>query len=119
MKQRAAYSFLDVLIVAGLVGLLLAITIPAFVQARQDHATQRCIENLRDMEKAKSQCAAEKKWVDGQAIDPDSPEEKAVIGFLKNKSLPTCRAGGAYHWNAVGKPPTCTKGPDGHQLPAE
>jgi len=119
MKQRAAYSFLDMLIVVGLIGLLLAITIPAFIHARQDHATQRCIENLRVLEKAKAKCATEKNWVDGQAIEPGSAEETAAIGFLKNKKMPTCRAGGTYHWNVVGKPPTCSKGPDGHVLPAE
>jgi hypothetical protein len=119
MKQRAAYSFLDVLIIVGIIGLLLAITIPAFLQARQEHATQRCIENLREMAKAKTQCTAEKTWADGQAIEPGSPEETTAVGFLKNKRLPSCRAGGVYRWNPAGKPPTCSKGPDGHQLPAE
>ena len=73
-------------------------------------AKKTCLNNLRLIDDAKQQWAAD--------LDkPDSavPSEKDLAPYLKNGVLPVCPGGGIYLINAVDELPTCSVA--GHVLP--
>jgi hypothetical protein len=89
-------------------GMLAAIAIPNFVKARATSQQNACINNLRQIDAAKSQWALEKSKKDG-----DVPTKDDLLPYLRK--WPTCPSGGTYTINAVGEPPTCSV--PGHVLP--
>jgi hypothetical protein len=69
-----------------------------------------CTHNLRVIDAAKQQWALEKaKPLNTLVAGPD------ISPYLKDKTMPTCPAGGAYSINPVGVTPTCSS--PGHALP--
>ncbi len=115
-KQRG-FTFLEIMIVAAAVGLLATIAMPTWVKARSTTQTQNCLNNLRQIDGAKQQWAAENK-------QPTSatPSFADISGYLKSCS--TCPAGAAtatfddtYQMNNVGTPPQCRIQPQTHVMP--
>lgn len=95
-----------------LIGILAAIAIPNFVQARKVAITNLCINNLRQIDRAKQTWAIENGKDDSQTPTPQDLEK-----YLKRGSNTlVCPAGGHYSINSVGQRPTCSI--PGHQLPA-
>ena len=92
--------------------LLVAIAIPNFVKARSTSGRDSCVSNLRQIDGAKDQWAIENKVAKG-----GTPDTNAVCEYIKGNHLPTCRAGGTYSLNPIGKNPTCRIGGSGHSLP--
>jgi hypothetical protein len=96
-------------------GLLAAIAIPNFVNARTTACKGACIANLKQIDGAVMQWALEYKKTTN-----DVPEMRGVVEYLKGSVLPVCPAGGSYHLGkTVGAPPTCSgnrDGNDGHRL---
>lgn len=108
-KKNKGFTLVEIMIVVLIIGILLAIAVPNFIQARNTSRTRTCIANLRQIEAAKEQWAMENNQ--GAAAVP-------VQGDLMPtymKSWPSCPAGGAYAINAVNANPTCTTA--GHALP--
>ncbi len=91
------------------VGMLAAIAIPNFVNAR--HAAQKntCVTNLRQIDAAKQQWALENKKADTDVPTPDD-----LKPYLKLHKLPTCPAGGTYNLHHVADLPACSV--PGHKL---
>lgn len=88
-----------------------AITIPAFVRARDVSQQNACINNLRIIDSAKEQWTlAERKDVG------DSVDVPAVNHYIKGATTPECPAEGTYTYNPIGQSPTCSK--PKHELPA-
>jgi hypothetical protein len=92
-----------------MIGLLVAIAIPNFVQARNTAQLNHCINNLRQIESAKQQWALEH-----QKQDADTPMPADLTRYLQNGQWPVCLAGGTYSINAVSGAPACNI--TGHQL---
>jgi chromosome segregation ATPase len=69
-----------------------------------------CINNLRQIEAAKQQWAAE-----NPAAIAVIPTAADLAKYLPNKTLPVCPGGGAYAINAASVKPTCSVA--GHVLP--
>jgi hypothetical protein len=90
--------------------LMLAITIPNFVKARETVQTNLCVNNLRLIDAAKQQWALQNSKNPG-----DVPTEADLKPFLKDGVFPVCPAGGTYTIGAVSNSPTCSI--SGHQLP--
>jgi hypothetical protein len=74
---------------------------PAAAQAVDPRAA--CVGNLRLIEAAKKQLAAERKLKAGDPVDA-----AALAGYLKGGALPTCPGGGRYEVKAIGAEPTCS-----------
>ncbi len=94
-----------------IIPLMLAIAIPNFVKARNVAIENACINNLRQIEAAKSEWALGKNKTGG-----DVPTAQDLTPYLTNGKFPVCIAGGAYIIGAVSNLPTCSI--PGHQLPA-
>ena len=102
-------------LVTGYVGIamimvLLPIAIPNFIKARNTAQTNMCINNLRQIDSAKSEWALEH----GKKAE-DVPTAADLTPYLKNGHMPVCPAGGVYTIGADSTPPTCSV--QGHVLP--
>lgn len=87
-----------------LVPLMIAIAIPNFVRAREVAQRNGCINNLRQIDGAKSQWALETGAEEGQSVISDDIAPYLAEGV----GLFTCPAGGTYSFNAVNQDPTCS-----------
>ncbi len=102
-KNAKGFTLVEIMIVVAIIGLLAAIAVPNFVQARQTARTNSCINNMRLIESAKEQWALETGADDGAAVvDAD------IQPYLKNNTVPVCPVGNtAYVITAVGTNQDC------------
>lgn len=110
--SQAGFTQVEIMIVVAIIGLLAAIAIPNFAKARESAAREACKMNLKAIDSAKEVWATENRKGTGDAVD-----EAAVNSYLNDGKATECPTGGTYSYNAVGTPPTCSKGPtSGHTL---
>lgn len=111
-RRRAGFTLVEILIVVAIIGILVAVALPAFMKSRAQARKQVCIENLSQIESAKQQWGLENGKKDG-----DVPNEVDLIGDTKYmKKMPQCPGGGAYELQAIGRTATCSQRSDGHEL---
>lgn len=75
---RAGFTLTEVMIVAGIIGLLAEIAIPNFLEARNTASRNACINNLRQIDNAKQQWALEELRAPNQT--PREDELSPYIG---------------------------------------
>ena len=105
-KNSKGFTLVEIMIVVAIIGLLAAIAVPNFVQARQTARTNACINNLRLIDAAKEQLALETNRTDGDAVANGA----ALDNYLKGGFAATqCPVSGAadYTVNAIGTAPDC------------
>lgn len=112
-----AFTLIEIMVVAVLVGLLSAIALPNFVRTRTTARTDTCINNLRAIEYAIEQWALEANK-DGSA----AVEFSDISPYLKRATI--CPAGGttfanSYLVSLVSEQPVCQKVPLAHLLPGQ
>ena len=95
---------LSIPFILGVVGLLAAIAIPSFINARETSQLNACVNNLRVIEEAKRSVVLTHPYKDGDAVaEPEvSPLLKNGFGGL------VCPKGGRYMINPVGQAPECS-----------
>ena len=110
--NRKNFTLVEIMIVVAIIGLLAAIAIPSFINARNTSRTKACINNLRQIDGAKEQ------WAMANNKGPTDACVMTDIVPTYIKATPTCPAGPtAYVVNAIGTNPTCGNGATGHVLP--
>ena len=109
--KKSAFTLVEIMIVVAIIGLLAAIAIPSFINARNTSRKNACINNLRQIDGAKEQYALANN-VDTGA----TPLLASLVGSTAwIKATPQCKSGGTYSVNAIGTDPTCGYG-NGHNL---
>jgi len=99
------------MIVVLIIGILMAIAVPNFIQARQTSRRNSCIANLKQIDSAKEQFAMENKLDTGATV----AWTDLVTTYMK--SQPSCPGGGTYTIDVVGTNPSCSLAASGHVLP--
>jgi prepilin-type N-terminal cleavage/methylation domain-containing protein len=103
-RKQHGFTLIEMMIVVGILGLIVALAIPNFFKARTNSRIQMCIENLSQIESAKQLWGVEHGKTDG-----DAPTEADLIGpALYIKKMPLCPGGGTYDFKSIGTVATCT-----------
>jgi len=109
-RRRHGFTLVEIMIVVAVIGVILAISLPAFMKSRTQARKQVCIENISQIESAKQQWGVENSKKDG-----DSPTEADLVGDTRYiKKMPQCPGGGTYDFQSIGTVTTCTQ--EGHVL---
>ena len=113
-KNTAGFTLVEIMIVVAIIGLLAAIAVPNFAQARTNARRGTCINNMRLIDASKEQYALE-----NNKDSTTTPVAADITPYLKSNTMPTCPATGTYTIAAIGTKPTCNKSaaPDLHVLP--
>ena len=115
-KNTAGFTLVEIMIVVAIIGLLAAIAVPNFAQARTNARRSTCINNLRLIDASKEQYALE-----NNKDNTVTPAPADLTPYLKSNVMPTCPSGGDYLAGVglIGTKPACTKtaAPDLHVLP--
>jgi len=114
LRKLAGFTLVEIMIVVLIIGILLAIAIPNFIQSRESARARACIGNLKQIDSAKQQWLMDNKasaiateaWTNPftQAADP----ENLVGTYIR--SGPSCPEGGIYNTNTATTIPTCSLG---------
>ena len=108
-RKNKGFTLVEIMIVVLIIGILMAIAVPNFIQARQSSRRSSCLANLKQIDAAKEQYA-----MDAQ-LDTCAAVAWNNLTPTYMKSQPRCPAGGAYTLAAIGTKPTCSIA--GHALP--
>ena len=116
---NAGFTLVEIMIVVLIIGILLAIAIPNFVQARETSRAKSCVANLYQINSAKLQCTMDNKlgasdttskfYVDGATANSTGNYQLVGNGSTTYiRQAPVCPSGGSYTPGSVGATPTCS-----------
>ena len=116
INSNRAFTLIEILIVAVIIGIIIAIALPNFAKSREISQRNACIANLKQINAAVDQWVIEKGVATGIVLS-DSDEEEIYSNYLKG-SRPKCPSGGTYTLHAVGSADqvTCSLADKGHAL---
>ena len=112
--NRKGFTLVEIMIVVAIIGLLAAIAIPNFVQARTKAQTNSCVANLKQIQGAISLWALDDGKKDADAV--------AMTNLVPTyiKTTPYCPLdtdSTGYTLTTVGANPVCPEDPTNHKLP--
>ena len=102
-RNSKGFTLVEIMIAVAIIGLLAAIAVPNFVQARTTARRNACINNLRLISAAKDQSALENGYAETSVLT-----SAEITAYLKANVMPACPAAGAYTVNAVSVAPVCS-----------
>ncbi len=103
-KNKAGFTLVEIMVVVGIIGIILSMAIPNFINSRRKARAQVCVNNLHQIHGAKQQWAMDNNQ--GETATPTS----ANLAPTYLADYPTCPAAGTYGINNVGTVPTCSIG---------
>lgn len=104
---RAGFTLVELMIVVSIIGLLLAIAVPNFLEARERSRSKACVENLRQIDTAKQQYMLDKNILTYNDVTSSDP---TLGGLAPNyiRYVPACPIGGTYDTGTNTTDPTCS-----------
>jgi prepilin-type N-terminal cleavage/methylation domain-containing protein len=103
-RRNGGFTLLEILTVAGIIGLLAVIAIPNFLKSTTTSKRNICLTNLRKIDDAKEQWAMQTGQAQGASTEAHSA---AIEDYVRSSDKMVCPAGGNYVYGAVGDDPTC------------
>jgi prepilin-type N-terminal cleavage/methylation domain-containing protein len=111
-SRSAAFTLVEIMIVVAIIGLLAAIAIANFMNARATSQANACINNMHQIDSAVTEWALEKGKKTGDPAPSLITDLTPYIKLNSSGSIPSCPAGGSYIMGTVGNIPqiTCSLG---------
>ena len=113
-SKLAGFTLVEIMIVVLIIGILLAIAIPNFIQARESSRARACVANLKQLDSAKQQWLMDNKaqTITSETIAPGTSATSDSVGLIPTyiRSVPTCPAGGTYTTGNQVTNPSCSLG---------
>lgn len=120
--QRQGFTLIEMMIVVLVIGILLAIAVPSFVNARETSRAKSCAATLSQINSAKLQCMMDNKLsitssavfkIDGvtpTVLGPNGTYQLTGVSGSTNylHSVPICPSSGTYALGGVNAAPTCS-----------
>ena len=106
-KKAAGFTLVEIMIVVLIIGILLAIAIPNFVQARESSRARACVANLKQIDSAKQQYL----MTNNVSTFTSATGSDTTLGGLAPafiRQAPKCPAGGTYTTNTETASPSCS-----------
>ncbi len=114
-SRKRAFTLVEIMIVVAIIGVLAAVAIPNFAQARETARRNVCIQNLQQIEGAIQRWSLDMNKDEGQAVTYND-----IQNYLRRAVV--CPGGGtsfedSYSISTVDAAPTCQRKPATHKLP--
>src|SRR5689334_3738337 len=109
-RRQSAFTFIEIIIVITILGLIVAIAVPNYIRARDTARLNAILHNLRKIEQAKTEYALEARKTNGANVDLASLTNYFRDGKVNDVIHET------YLPNAIGTPATAAL-PNGTTLP--
>ena len=107
--KAQGFTLVEIMIVVLIIGILLAIAIPNFIQARESSRAKACVANLKQIDSAKQQYMMDTST--SSFTNNTSLSKAADSGLTKYiKSIPACPSGGTYTTGDATTSPSCSTG---------
>ena len=106
-RREQGFTLVEIMIVVLIIGILLAIAVPSFMNARERSRANACRSNLRQIQAAKEQWA----MATNQGPTATPGWDALVPNFLQQQ--PRCPSGGTYTIGNLATNPTCSRGNNG------
>jgi len=107
-SRSAAFTLVEIMIVVAIIGLLAAMAIANFMNARSTSQANACINNMHQIDGAVTEWALEKGKKTGDPGPNLITDLTPYIKLNSSGSLPSCPAGGIYIMGTVGAIPQIT-----------
>ena len=108
-RNSRGFTLVEIMIVVAIIGLLAAIAVPNFVQARTSARKNTCVNNLRLIQAAKDQYGIEQNK--DESVVPAAADISVYFKAAPLVSgLPKEPQSGTYTPNAISSSPSCSVG---------
>lgn len=104
-RPRRGFTLLEIMIIVGIIGILIAIAIPSWIRARSLSAQRSCQENLTKIDGAKEQWALENQQ--GGVVTPVDADLYGESRYVR--ASPMCPSGGSYTIGNLQTRPSCSE----------
>jgi prepilin-type N-terminal cleavage/methylation domain-containing protein len=108
-RRERGFTLVEIMIVVLIIGILLAIAVPNFMNARERSRANACRSNLRQIQAAKEQ------WAMANNQGPTATPAGQTLCPTLFSMRPTCPSGGTYTIGNMSTNPTCDVD-NGHSL---
>jgi prepilin-type N-terminal cleavage/methylation domain-containing protein len=102
-----AFTLVEIMIVVLIIGILLAIAVPNFLQAREASRAKACIENLREIDTGKQQWMMDFKSSTFTSYQLTPASTSAGILSTYIRTVPICPEAGFYTTGSEAQLPIC------------